>query len=346
MLVSIIVPIYNCEAYLDKCIDSLVSQTHTELEILLIDDGSTDLSAQKCDDWARRDKRIRVFHKTNEGQGIARNLGIENARGEFVFFVDSDDNVSHTAIEQAARLATTDNSDIVVFGFNTVSGNDRVLSSFVPNTPKSSYSGDEIRDFFLPELIAPTNDDPTRRLLYMSIWCCLFSRELIERANWRFVSERDIISEDVFSLLKLYKYVSKVSVLPVALYNYRNNELSFSRSYRSDRYDKVKHFYTESVMLCRQLGYSDDVTTRLSSPYLAYTIVCLKQECTSYDSFLDNLNAIKRIIEEETLQTVLNGIDAKNVGIQRRLLYFAIRHKMYCLCYLILNGKRMLDSKE
>lgn len=90
-LISIIVPVYNVKDYLNRCIDSILAQTYTNLEILLIDDGSTDGSGQICDEYKDKDKRVRVFHKTNGGASTARNLGLDKAKGEFIGFVDSDD---------------------------------------------------------------------------------------------------------------------------------------------------------------------------------------------------------------------------------------------------------------
>ena len=111
--VSVILPIYNVEKYLERCIKSIAAQTYTNLEILLIDDGSTDLSADICDMWAEKDKRVIAIHKKNEGLGMARNTGIDNATGRYVFFVDSDDYVAPDMIEKVVMLAENTNSDVV-----------------------------------------------------------------------------------------------------------------------------------------------------------------------------------------------------------------------------------------
>ena len=102
MLVSVITPVYNTEKYLDECIGSILSQSMTDFELLLIDDGSTDGSGAICDRYAEKDKRIRVFHIPNGGVSAARNLGLDNARGEFVVFVDSDDRVTPDHLQQLA----------------------------------------------------------------------------------------------------------------------------------------------------------------------------------------------------------------------------------------------------
>ena len=90
-LISIIVPIYNVEKYLNQCIQSIVKQTYKNLEIILIDDGSTDKSPELCDEWATNDKRIKVIHQKNQGAAMAKNQGLESATGELIAFVDSDD---------------------------------------------------------------------------------------------------------------------------------------------------------------------------------------------------------------------------------------------------------------
>ena len=90
-IISIIVPIYNTRRYIDKCVESIVNQTYKNIEIILVDDGSTDGSDKKCDEWKEKDKRIKVIHKENEGASSARNVGIENAKGKYIAFIDSDD---------------------------------------------------------------------------------------------------------------------------------------------------------------------------------------------------------------------------------------------------------------
>lgn len=98
-LISVIIPIYNVEKYLDKCIETVINQTYSNLEIILVDDGSTDLSGKKCDEWKKKDKRIIVVHKENGGLSSARNAGIDIATGKYISFIDSDDFVESQIFE-------------------------------------------------------------------------------------------------------------------------------------------------------------------------------------------------------------------------------------------------------
>ena len=113
-LISVIVPVYNVEKYLDVCVKSIISQTYQNLEIILIDDGSTDLSSQKCDDWAKRDLRINTIHQQNAGQSVARNVGLNIAKGEYIGFVDSDDYIDEHMYEKLIDALSSSNKKLRV----------------------------------------------------------------------------------------------------------------------------------------------------------------------------------------------------------------------------------------
>ena len=115
-LISVIVPIYNVEKYLDRCVDSIINQTYKNLEIILVDDGSPDNCPQMCDDYAKKDSRIKVVHKENGGLSDARNVGMEVATGEYVSFIDSDDYISLDFYETLLETIVDNDSDIVECG--------------------------------------------------------------------------------------------------------------------------------------------------------------------------------------------------------------------------------------
>ncbi|MGN0521374.1 MAG: glycosyltransferase family 2 protein [Eubacterium sp.] len=151
-LISVIVPVYNSEKYLDKCIDSIVSQTYENLEIILIDDGSPDSCPQKCDEWAKRDSRIKVIHKENGGVSSARNCGLDIASGDYITFIDSDDFAETDMLEIMVNGAVCNDADIVVCGFifDTVDG----LSDEIKCTD-ALYHGSEIIKNYVLDNIRP-----------------------------------------------------------------------------------------------------------------------------------------------------------------------------------------------
>ena len=151
VLVTVVIPIYNVEQYLDRCIDSVVNQTYKNLEIILVDDGSPDNCPAMCDAWAQKDSRIKVVHKENGGLGYARNSGMEVATGKYIFFFDSDDSIELTLVEKCVNAAKEHNSELVIFGRNNVYDDGRVE----PREIKVSdlyFEGEAVKTEILPYL--------------------------------------------------------------------------------------------------------------------------------------------------------------------------------------------------
>lgn len=139
--ISIIVPVYNVEKYLEECVESVLSQTFTDYELLLIDDGSTDSSGIICDGYATQDSRIRVFHKSNGGVSSARNLGLDNALGEWVCFIDSDDEIRNLE----SLCISQSKSDVILFTLRMIDGNGMSYSD-----PLMAFSGaSDIKENYL-----------------------------------------------------------------------------------------------------------------------------------------------------------------------------------------------------
>lgn len=338
-LVSVVLPIYNVEKYLDRCIESVVRQTYKKIEIILVDDGSPDGCPQKCDDWAKRDGRIKVVHKKNAGLGYARNTGIENASGEYICFFDSDDYIADDTIEKAYEAVKKENADIGIFGFSTVDKKGNVTNVIAPKTKCQKYVGENVLTTFLPDLISWNPDNGVATDLRMSAWTALYSMELIQRNSWRFVSEREIISEDVYSLLDLYRDVKTVVVIPEAFYFYCENETSLTHSYKKDRYNRIKYFYEACIDKCDQLEYSKEVKRRMAYPFTANSIAAMKMIVNSDLSNAEKKKMIGSIIYDGTMQNVVHQMNLKRESITRKILFFSIKHEMNGLCYWLIKAK-------
>lgn len=187
--VSIIVPVYNASATLCRCIDSILSQTYTDFELLLINDGSKDCSGVICDEYAVKDSRVQVFHKENGGVSSARNVGLDNAKGKWIAFVDSDDWISDCYLENLYKHTSTD-LDLIV-SFPTYIYNDG--SSKTPKYKEKRVCEHNFEEIFV-EHSMHQNTSP---------WCKLFRKQLIEENKIRFCEEMHI-GED---LLFLYNFM-------------------------------------------------------------------------------------------------------------------------------------------
>lgn len=208
-LISVIVPIYKVEDYLSQCIESIISQTYRNLEIILVDDGSPDKCPQICEDYAKRDNRIKVVHQLNGGLAAARNAGLKIASGDYVSFVDSDDWLMPEMYETLLSTANTANSDITVCDYY-ISSKDKLTTKsrntremVVLNSPK---------DFYL-HIIEPYP------ILKFEVWNKLFRRNLID--NTRF--KKGQIYEDIYFDRILLSKSKLIAFVDAPLYVYRQN---------------------------------------------------------------------------------------------------------------------------
>ncbi len=331
-LVSIIVPVYKTEAFLRSCVESIQKQTYQNLEILLIDDGSPDNCPALCDAFARQDSRIRVIHKENEGLGMARNTGLTEAKGQYLCFVDSDDVLFPEAVAYALGCMREHRPELVIFGMADIDQDGNMLKEYLPSGNQICYRGCEVINQLLPHhLYTPGG-------MGMSACTCLYSRDLIRRADWRFPSERQILSEDVYALLQLYAHISSAAVLPRALYGYRNNPHSLSRSYRRDRFAAIDSFYRESLALCREQNYPMVVEKRLGQLYLGYVLGAMKQEAACQLP-AEAKRRIGDALKSETLRDILHQQRGTPMGLFRRLFFLAAQLRLSVLCLWMLKAK-------
>lgn len=198
-LISVIVPVYNVESYLPQCIDSILAQTYENLEIILVDDGSTDSSGRICEDYAGRDPRIKTIHKPNEGLADARNRGIQAARGVYCSFVDSDDHIAGDCIAYLYDMADTYGAQIAVCGYQKVHNNDLVRASDPDGTNKAVSVYDTFNA--LSALLY-------QRGIITAAWGRLFRRELFNAI--RFPKGRQ--HEDVAVMYRLFDQAETIAV--------------------------------------------------------------------------------------------------------------------------------------
>ena len=343
-LVSIVLPVYNVEKYLNRCIETIANQTYKNIEILLIDDGSTDRSGKLCDCWRDSDNRIKVIHKINQGLGMARNTGIDYAQGKYICFFDSDDYIEINTIEECVNKMESENSDIICFGLNEIDKKGNIKKVFIPKTKLDFYENRDVQNILVPEIIGPNQETGESANLRLSAWSFMYSSVLIHNINFRFVSERGIISEDVYSLLELFSRVQKASIIRKAFYNYCDNESSLSRVFRNDRYNKIKRFYFEVTELCKRLEYSSEVCKRLDGIYLSFAIAALKQVIESDLSLGNKIEYVKSIVEDDLLGKVLSNFNDTNENKMRKLLHKILRKKSNFLTYALISSKIKMDS--
>ena len=206
-LISIIVPVYNVERYLPRCIESILKQTYTNFELILVDDGTPDRSGIICDRYAEKDSRIKVIHKSNGGVSTARNAGIDAANGEWITFVDSDDWVSANYLMMLLKSAESEGSDL------SVGVLERRHFNITARSHKRVIDTQVLNDINILLLF----DD----LIFLGPWVKLFSREIINRQNIRFRSGI-AIGEDAIFVVEYMTHCKRISMSDQPIYHYND----------------------------------------------------------------------------------------------------------------------------
>lgn len=328
--VSVVVPVYNAEKYIKACVNSIRNQSYTNLEIILVDDGSKDNSPQICDMFQKEDDRIKVIHKKNEGAGKSRNRGIEIATGDYLLFVDSDDYINSTLIEKCIKAANGSKAALVMFGIENVTENGKTMGCIVPYSDQYVFCDEEVTDKFLPDVIFSENKKK-RNIEMPACMANFYSMDVIRSISWRFESEKEYLSEDFYSLLKIYKHIQRVYILNEALYFYRHGQESLSSSSRLMNYEEIKKYYNQCILLCKKLGYNDKVLKNISEPYLSFTITCLKLTALQDECFKVKRLKMNEILKDDQLYRVLTKRSLKIEKKSRRILYKAVLKKNYAL---------------
>ena len=219
-LISVIVPVYKVEQFLDECVQSIIGQSYNSFEVILVDDGSPDNCPRLCDEYAASDSRIRVIHKANGGLSDARNAGIQSAKGDYVIFIDSDDYWMHS--EALAKLADivsqTPNVDIVFFGRTTFVG-------------QHVFPGPELN----PALInGKSKTDALTTILRENAFVGSACQKLLKRSllvNHNLYFEKGLLSEDWDWSIRVYQYAKVFAAVADNFYGYRKREGSISESF-------------------------------------------------------------------------------------------------------------------
>lgn len=257
-LISIIVPVYNAEPYLDNCLDSIAAQTWGNLEVWLVDDGSTDASPALCDARAAADSRFHVLHQANAGVSAARNAALERATGQYLQFVDGDDYLPSTATERLVRTAGATGADLVIGRFWRVAGTRKALQGHIRRDGVFTR-----REFAEEMLKAPAN------FYYGVLWNKLYRRDLIRMAQIRF--ENVVFAEDQLFNTRYLQAAQRFAAIDEAVYCYIQNPQSVCHT-QVRVADMLRHrdrMYRAYRQMCIQLGVYDRFRLRLRGIYLS-----------------------------------------------------------------------------
>lgn len=325
-LVSIIVPVYNVQRYLQKCIYSILNQNYKDIEIILVDDGSTDNSGKMCDDYQAQYSNVRSFHKKNTGLGLTRNYGLEYANGDFVMFVDSDDYLKETCVTELVKFVINNNVDTVIGGYTRVDNNGKIL--FEEKYQESIYQGQEVKNRCFTRMLG--NLYKNNDIIKMSVWNCLYSMDLITKNQIYFPSERKYISEDLIWDCKYFKYATKVAISRSDSYFYRYNPSSLTNSYNKKRFSLSIDLYNYVSNFIIETGLPEEACKRFQKSFFIYIRLCIEQE--GLRKLQVAIPMLRKICDNRKVQYVIKVYPISKLGIKERLFLYFLKHKkIYCL---------------
>ncbi|PGT76795.1 glycosyltransferase family 2 protein [Priestia megaterium] len=313
MKISIIIPVYNVEPYLGRCIDSVLNQSHQDIEIILINDGSVDNSGKICDEYAIKDKRIKVTHKPNSGVSAARNDGIRMATGDYISFIDSDDYIEPNMLKSLLSLCIKTHSQIAICAVKT-----------------RYIDGKVIRESYNLETEVPiTNivDRPTDFSKICGSACqCLYSLNLIQSQGGYF-EEGVPLGEDRLFNMKIISSAKSIVYTNEPFYNYLHHKTSAVRSFRADYFDKICKFRIRQLEYMNTLNLNNEKYSRIFHiMFLDFVVNCINNAFSKNNSKENIKEVIKRILDSSLVKNSVNSGVFKEVGTSIKI--FILCHKI------------------
>lgn len=325
---SVILPIYNVERYLQRCVQSVLGQQFTDYEIILVDDGATDGCPELCDRLARENRCIRVLHKENGGLSSARNAGLQLAKGRYVWWVDSDDWIQPDALQSLYDATEKHSPDMVKFNHFRVEGENSIPVLSI--AAAGFYADDQCRELLKQGCY-------TAGKFVLSAWSHVYRREFLLDRGLTFVSERLVGSEDYLFNLESYLLAEAVTVVSDVLYSYELRQGSLSQSYKKDLPQRYERLYN---LLCRQYanaGALEQYQGDLAAFYLWHLLhgTCIPNEyfSTQTHTLQEGRRNVRTFLSADSVREAYACCNKKYFPYKKRLQLWAMNMRFELLFY-------------
>lgn len=335
--VSVIIPVYNCEKYLCKCVDSVLAQTYEDFELILVDDGSTDASGKICDVYKERDVRVSVIHKENGGgAGEARNYGLSKATSPFVCFIDSDDWVEPNLLETMVRTQWEKDYDVVICGYRNIVSMDNTDSNTEIFYDKGCYISErQVRRFFMSKY-------PEGMVGYP--WNKLYRKSIIDQNKIVFPKMRRL--EDGIFNVEYFEHVNKCGVIPDILCNYRISQQVEKRKLPVDFFNLMEIFVLHYYRKLKAWELPRIETERPMVFYFLNDFVCCIENIYFNKSEITHTER-KKLLENLQEKKLVKYMIQKEREVPRysRVILRLFEKRRYGLLGIIIRAKMFLKTK-
>lgn len=334
---TFVVPVYNVEKYLERCVKSIICRTGVQYEIILVDDGSTDSSGSVCDALCEQYVGIvRVIHKENNGLASARNRGLEEAKGEYIVFVDSDDWLESGFIDRISPIINVFRPDIIKYGYQRIEKQEEYTVK--PYLEDRYYEGMEVNHIFLSALANGRLFD-TEQVFIMSACMAVYKKEVIDACKLFFHSEREILNEDILFNLELLLRIRSAYILHDVLYHYDCREGSLTQMYKPLMYErKCRLFsYYESILSKERILEDETGKKRYAQFVIEHLYDCMVMEIQWNKNIRERNQNIKKILSDKKLKESRSVFNCKELSLKARLMLQVMSLKNPTILSLLYN---------
>lgn len=346
--ITIIIPVYNVENYLEKCLNSILNQTFKDFNVILVDDGSTDGTGKICDEFKKIDSRISVIHKKNEGVSIARNVAIEKAEGEYILFFDGDDYVEPYTLEELYKTAKRENVDAVLYGYY-LSENGKILETHIPSFKKDYYEKDEIIKEVIPKFIGVSYDDINKWLNgekdalkkeNTALWRSMVKGDLIRNNHLRFDKNLKV-GEDTCFTTEYLSYAKNCYIIKKCYYYLVVRSTSTIFVYEKNPLSKLEG---KTALLKARRSLTERIKSRLNVDIqnLWYGTVVMSSIQLAFElsgkdakeSFFYRYNCFKKYVKEDESKNAIKNLKIKLKGGIKIIPFVLLKLNLYFLLFL------------
>ncbi len=346
--ISIVVPVYNTAQYLPQCMDSLINQSFRDIEIIAVNDGSTDSSLDVLNQYAENDSRVRVIDKINEGVSVARNTALEGIVGEFLMFVDSDDWIELDTCQKALQVIEQYNCDVVMWSYIREFGDDSVRKKIFEKT--IIYNSENVKKYIHRRFVGGIGNElskPENLDALCPIWGKLYKTSIIKNNHIIFNDIRKIGTyEDGIFNLHLFKYVSKAVFINEFFYHYRkNNNVSITSQYNPFLVEQWVALFglMESYIDDNQFGdiYKEALYNRIAVSIMGLGL----NELTSNKSVYEKIKYIESIVSTTQYRKAYKRLNLRYFPLHWKLFFGCAKYNFATGVYLLLLAIQKIISR-
>ena len=344
--VSVIIPVYNVEKYLPKCLDSVTGQTYEQLEIICVNDGSPDNSAAVLENYAKKDGRIKVVYQKNQGLSDARNTGIQSATGEYTVFLDSDDWLDTGAIAHAVTFAEDNNCDVVMWGYTREFG-DKAVEKRIFDGDRI-FGQEETRNLHrrLAGLAGDELTNPENTDALVTAWGKLYRTDIIKENAISFVDTKIIGTEDLLFNMYYFGFANSSAFIDKPYNHYRkDNETSLTRSYKSELFGQWSELYSRIRAYIDENDLGEDFASALDNRICLSMIGLGLNELCNKASHTERIKNIKSIITSPKYKAAYKKLELGYFPIHWKVFFFLCKKRCAPGVYLLLIAMQMLIGK-